>query len=356
MPNRELYHPQPRLDVEQTNYYHLHTGDSEPQVPAVASERDREYLLPMVQEFVSRTGEKRSHHDVAPSPELAQCVTKAREFVEQLTGVSVADIEPVVTTERDGNYSAHFSSIENKFRMHDDIDSLVDRGRDNQAARDQLTALAVHELMHATGRGNLKLVGLEAEDTGVYPQVNSGFTGYDFHHDAMHRFVDTDGESPLVTNQFFEEAAAEEAAARWRETHVDAIEDAPRQRVAIDGHSPLERRFVEASQTDVDIVGGFSYASASYCAQALNRLSDYTGVDLFGLIVESRDPAREADARRQLIRTVNSVEPGLYAQLRQVQYGVEAFAAAHDLVERAIERSSARRLGAVAVTEEYADA
>ena len=136
---------------------------------------------------------------------------------------------------------------------------------------------------------------------------------------------------------FLEEACAEEAASRWREwmeptrkyvtqEHTHAMGDEP----------PLPWRYLNTDvglywgSRDADIVW-CGYSWSAYCAEAIRLIGEHTGEDIFALMVEARDPVKEAEAKRKIVRTIDSVEPGLYKKLRDLQYSREAFIEGYEL-------------------------
>ena len=147
---------------------------------------------------------------------------------------------------------------------------------------------------------------------------------------------------------FLEEACAEEAASRWREwmeptrkyvtqEHTHAMGDEP----------PLPWRYLNTDvglywgSRDADIVW-CGYSWSAYCAEAIRLIGEHTGEDIFALMVEARDPVKEAEAKRKIVRTIDSVEPGLYKKLRDLQYSREAFIEGYELVVGALKRARSR--------------
>ncbi len=65
---------------------------------------------------------------------------------------------------------------------------------------------------------------------------------------------------------------------------------------------------------------GVSTVHSAYAAYGIELLSDHSGVDLYELMKQARQPDTEVTAKREIIKTINSIQPGLYEKLRNLQY------------------------------------
>ena len=74
-------------------------------------------------------------------------------------------------------------------------------------------------------------------------------------------------------------------------------------------------------------------APSAVAAHTLNLLSTQTGVDLFELMLEARDPKHQAEAKRKFIKALNSLKPGIYKYLREIPYTEEAFLEAYNTID-----------------------
>lgn len=287
-------------------------------------------------------------YDRIPSQEHKQSFEAAHAFVRDLTGLEPQQVVFATSTAR-YEAEATFDAESNTVRLM----PLLEEAREQLSPRgftEYSTGLMVHELMHATGMNNARIINI---DDVQLPQVTSGM----FVADARRSAADSERNQNPRLGSFWEEAAAEEAAARWRETQNECNQAMAHELYEFDGLPPLEMRYITVDWASESQDPPMACAIAAIPAQTVAKLSKHTGVDLFGLMVEARQGRdHEAAAKRTFIQTVESVQKGLYGKLRDLEYTEEDFIEGYERVERAIADDKTRRLGAAAVAEEYADA
>lgn len=266
--------------------------------------------------------ERKTDYPDLPPPTFGEHFAEAtaRQFVGELIGV-----EPtaplywdIVDEDKDDHTAGVFSTGDNVVQARKiPLEGYVEQLR--------LTSTLIHEFAHSTaGQGKSILVSTpstlhlrtipfremqKAKMDMRSPSLDEGSQGY-----------------------FFEEAFAEGAAARWRETQPGY--QTTKGTVCVDGHvMPLQYASVDLRDSD----GEQNYYSYSaFCAYAMELMSEHTGVDLFDLTCQMRKADDIATPQRQFIRAVNSIKPGLYRQLRTLEYGREDFSQGLRLVKDAI--------------------
>lgn len=81
----------------------------------------------------------------------------------------------------------------------------------------------------------------------------------------------------------------------------------------------------------------FTIAHGAYPASALSILNDASGANLYDLMIQMRHPESKASAKKEFITAINSVRPGLYQELRRLEYTKPDFTAGYSLVQDIIE-------------------
>lgn len=205
----------------------------------------------------------------------------------------------------------------------------------------------VHEMMHHTGIDTRRVVALVNTDSKTGSEtisygIKSGLRPIDMRgHDYMN--------NRNATGIFLEEACAEEAASRWRES-VEPVRGRRdvRHKLVQWGKPDLPWRYLMTQyslgteSTNADI-GMYVNSGSAYCAEAIRQISEYTGVDIFNLMLKSRHPETELSAKRQMVQTIEGVERGLYQKLRNLGYSQKEFIEGYDIVRAAIRRNMIRR-------------
>lgn len=200
------------------------------------------------------------------------------------------------------------------------------------------TSNLVHEMMHHTGLQTRKIIGILDDATKrIDIAAKSGVSCLRIRHDANAPRVYPNG-------LFFEEACAEEAAAKWRE-YVEPVRSQcdERHTYPLDAHSypALPWRYLQTSQalgeeSENDDIVSYGFSASAYCSEAMRLISDFTGMDIFDLMLKARNPENEVWAKRQIIQTIEGVQPGLYKKLRDLEYGIDSFIEGYMEVRSAI--------------------
>ncbi|HET8884136.1 MAG TPA: hypothetical protein VFM68_01555 [Candidatus Saccharimonadales bacterium] len=263
------------------------------------------------------------------TPERRAMEVAARDFVKQTIGVQPtgnvywqdatrATPYQGLSGTHDSLYRANYIKVYN--HPHDDLKYMFEM------------STLVHELAHSTADDGDTIAAFSTKN-------NDGSNDLAINnHLGMHVIKLEKNDQQLTTKmngQFFEEAFAEETAARWREQFSPFIANTPHGRWS-NGTKKLPLRFFDYNYTSE----GPAYApvdnNSSYPAHALSLLSEKAGVDLYDLMCQARQPEHKAEAKRTFIRAINSVDDGLYQKLRNLQYTEEDFLAGLDIVQDVI--------------------
>lgn len=324
------------VTVDDTYQYTFFDGVDKQPRPTSHSEKIAAY--PMVVEWINWQKEAIKRNDTDTSREMQEYFVEAKVFIEQLTGYDLSTVG--LAASDGGSYTMYFSAIDNKIRTTIDVTLPEYLGFTAEQKRQIFTADLVHELMHATGNNNLKCLGVQDAEGCVYATETSGLHSVDMRAPIVQAYIETGGtDSPLV-GHFFEEAAAEEAASRWREANVKNVIENGTVVYQPDGetNSPkLPPRFVYCLSINQDTEKGYFMANSAYPAAGLYAISNYTGVDIFQLILDSRNPEKEAAARRKIVQAIESVQVGLYPKLRDIIYTQESFSQGYEMILSAID-------------------
>lgn len=118
-------------------------------------------------------------------------------------------------------------------------------------------------------------------------------------------------------NCFLEEAFAEETASRYRaslhknnNTTVEvACEDSATREMPV--------HYFSIGESDPSHV---QWVASAFAAHAVHLLSEHSGIDMYDLMILSRDPKYEVEAKRDIVQAIERVEKGLYRTLREMPY------------------------------------
>lgn len=333
----ERIHP-PLLDPDvELHLYEVKDGKLQRNTASPLREQLNQQARDVRQNIVDRQSEIPENIDTA--------YRAAQTFVSYLTGYDTSDVYLDYRTSR-GNEKASgtYGPFEHSVGYYADrVDDVADEADKLRVS----SSVFVHELMHSTGVDTAEQFVQVTPDGQPYYSATNGMTLADLRSSTIeHREVST------RKNLFFEEAFAEEGAARWRE-FTRGYHEPHHARFAAQfagQRREVEMSFVE-KYLDNEGLNTYLTASAALPAQSIRELSRHTGIDLFGLMNDARDPDTQAAARRELAQTIDSVQLGLYRSLRELNYTDEDFVKGYDLVTKAIAADQARQLGTVAVAE-----
>jgi len=271
--------------------------------------------------------------------DLAPMIADAKRCVEELFGQRLDTeirIEPNGQTLREekAHLRAYYDELDGVVTTHrvPEIDSFP-----LYARRKNYVGHFVHEFSHATKAATRKII-LFINGTSLECGISSGMEVSDLHKDSYTR------------NSFFEEALAEGMAGRWRMQYDGNryVEVKLRVSPQLDTKSELSARYISmdhpaTGHEDMD-EEPHSYSESAFCASGIDELSEYIGQDLYQLMIDARDPEKEAVSRRRLTQIIESVEPGLYKKLRDLSYSRENFIRGQTLIHEAIKRAEHERL------------
>lgn len=246
-----------------------------------------------------------------------QAIADAREFVESVVGIPAQCVVNKYATLEDGMSGLYDSMLDEIGFITPDTGALYGDAI-------ALGSLLVHELAHSTGRDTTRFIDLEDETGHSLIAAKS--------HDTAEVTASYD------TDNFFEEALAEEIASRWRMQFDERLVNRERELISRSGRPALPLRMFSPAypidSTSCDIERGCMYSS--YCSFGVKLLSEYTGVDIFQLLIDSRYPDKQVEACSKLKITVDSVEPGLFDILTGAEYSLEDFIDGFEIIKQAI--------------------
>ncbi len=187
-----------------------------------------------------------------------------------------------------------------------------------------LCSLAIHEKTHETGIATRKGYAVRMlKDGEMIGRRVLTVTG------PLKNKVNNHSAEELCggVGHFFEEAFAEETAARWRE---EVITDLPSRidRISekdFDKRMPGRYLHIPAEHISLSVPILPKVAAPSIAAYSMDLLSDISGVDFYDVMVKSRHPETEVEAKRTLVQSLNNVQPGLYRYLRDLPYSRKGF-------------------------------
>lgn len=333
--------------AERMHYYSLSDGDES--TSRVSIHHPSRYARWRIQREEARVTRSTHESDTEPTPEMQALYNDAREFVEAETGYDLSDVELLRTILNESN-----GMIAGYNQMSDTIQIFkLDLDKDDplyEYDKECAAEVLVHELMHATAIGNLKVLNVCTKNRPRNVAVSAGQSSFDMRHAALENFIHN-YDSDIRLGQFFEEGFADEGAARWREHKLGKLKGT--QSFSVSKTPSLPHRFITLPKDcgiDINLV---AKSAPVYAAAGLYFLSAYTHVDIYDLMIQARDPAREAEAKRKIIATIEGVKKGLYAKLRDAPYSNEGFASAYqeviDVINKNIDAKQA--LGKIATTE-----
>lgn len=329
------------LDVADTRYYDYDAKDLKSPKPWTYFER--EMMYPSVHEWIDHSMSDLAKMDTEPTSEIEALFDEAREFVEQLTGYYLADVvlraAPGGAT---GVEAAKYTPTDNTVRYYGEF--LVDKSSPEvEYEKHVIKGFFVHELMHATNRNNYMAIGVRNSESNMRVQLVSGLSSVDMRGPILETLHTQEGEVDIRIGQLFEEAAAEEAAARWREKTRDYDLDTICHFDESSGLPSMPHRYVNVRGEFIDGAEDSGMSPSAYCAEAIRQISIYTGTDIFDLMLQSRDVKNEASARRQIAQAIESVEKGLYSRLRDANYTAASFKQNYEYVLGAIATDKSRK-------------
>lgn len=275
--------------------------------------------------------------DREPSRELQEAFVEARRFVEELVGIDLSWVKFARSDQESGHVTAQYSPVDGTVRVFRDIENRGDE-RLYEASRNQNIATLVHELMHAAAQDDAKIIGIRYDGGLVDPIVAHGLSAIDMRGPILEANGEGEGDD-ITINTFLNEAMSEEAAARWRETHVASAREYGDRHCNLLGHKndpSLQFRFIDSYEGYHPEMVQYEVAESAYAAAGLRALSDYVGTDIFQVLARSLHPEQQVGARREAIQLIEGVKKGLYVTLRESIYTSSSFLYGYEQIMIAI--------------------
>ena len=269
------------------------------------------------------------------TPERDKMETAARTFVNQTVGtlpVGKVYWQPRETSR--GYWGVHDALLR--------LNYMADRdGYASESLRQMHeSSTLVHELAHSTGNTNTIVAIRSVEPNDSLKATVSVASVFGM---KLPRITKQGGESYMVAGDegsFFEEAFAEETAARWRVQYSPLLRDHAGQLFNTTDNLQVPARFFDHGEPTSKMAVSTINSHSVYPAYALSLLSRHNGVDFYELmrLMRGAEPAAKAELKKELIRSIDNVEPGLYASLRSLPYGKEGFISGLKRVQSALNK------------------
>ncbi len=340
-----------KATIEPSDVSHYYFRPAVDKIPRLHPHSDNLYDDTI--DWVDHMAERASQKEVEVSHELQQIFDEARSFVEDLTGYDLSRVKLVGYGGDWKGFTASSALLEQKIRSSLDTnvppyDTMRERLRHKV-----LVSLFVHELMHAAAAGTRRLAGIHGEDGGGGIQVITGLTAMDMRAPGLTALVESDVPLQVSTGYFFEEAAAEETAAMYRRSIDSDVLMYGTEICRLINHPKLPGLPYKYLSTDIGFsedMPSYIFTTASFAAAGMDEVGRYIGIDMFQLMIDSRDPQKLVESRRGIIRAVECVQRGLYTKLRDLPYTQDDFIRGYEMILAAIDEAKRRQLGALAVS------
>lgn len=254
------------------------------------------------------------------SPEFTEderaVILAAKKFVEEQTGLVVdCKISKVSTPSKTmGKYSHAKHAIQIRGDTStNDYQRAISYGSTH-----------VHEMVHSVGAQVMEVATLAKPGEPVDIIRISPFDIY--------------GVTPAYESEnFFYEALAEEAASRWRE-RCDELLLGKRRHLAHLGRISLPVRLYEGDTSlyQADERNKMLVSLPGLAAFGVQMLSEYSGTDLYQLMIQSLHPGSSRQAVAELRIVIDGIEPGLYDVLTAARYTGEDYLDCLEIIRHAI--------------------
>ncbi len=294
-----------------------------------------------------------SEHDVVEAPVwFGETVKEAKRFVAELTGFDEAKLPHVYMVPADSRFLQHEVEIQGAYSAirHQAFIREVSVG----SASDSVEALIVgrnvaHELAHSAVDRNLQGLTVVSKEVGenqggtfaggYYWQQS--FYAHDGHQKVqVRKEVVPNSEKSLEFTElgsFFAEGWAEEVGIRFAEQHSRVPEDVEAV-AAQEGESAAVRYLQPQLDEDGDLVvtAPAMAALGLDLLEAARLIVRPDGYSIFALLTAMRHEDTNAAAQKEFIQTLNTIQPGLYQQLRQLKYNGDEFMRGVQLIDAAL--------------------
>lgn len=327
--------------------------------PVVWSEADRQDAWPEIIDWRDDVSAENAQHDDVPSAAMQESFDTAKRFVELTLGYDLSRVNVAITrNELYVGMTAYHDPNDSMIRSKIDFDSPHYARVSNDLARQAITGLFVHELAHATGENTARLIGVRDEKKSVAMHMGSGLQAVDMRAPIIEVGIkDVNHAGDARVGHFFEEAFAEEVAARWREsTNPHIAQDGDKECGLLFANMPrLPFRYVDSEGKYDRYPDDFFVSHSAICSEGIRLLTAHTGVDIFQYMLDSRDPDKEAGAKRAIAQATESVRPGLYTQLRDTIYTPYAFRRSYELIRASVDLPAPRIASSLGVAAAHLD-
>lgn len=246
------------------------------------------------------------HSETLPQDEtFLNAVEEARGFIQTELGYEQA--APIYYQYLPENYKGYYNSLNDVV--------AVEPPRGSTVYRDYVgtVSVLVHEMAHESSSTHRLVITEETTEKntrGVH--IYSLF--------GMYAIKFMRGTDATRCGEFFEEAFAEHQAVRWREEKIPGYKEAGCVwetgygfSAPVKYHTPSRPLIGSGSlETHIPYVMNAAYG--------MELMGECLGVDIFAIIQRARQKETEATAKREFVRTVESLQKGLHKKLRDLRY------------------------------------
>lgn len=339
------------IEPDDIRHYHFHNGvDSHARSRTV---EEHEELYPDTLAWVEAMNRIRTGGEIEVSAETMELFETAKRFIEARTNYNLSEVRLAGTSDDLNDFTAAAAVLQAKVWSRADTSTPPYDVYPVALRRQLFTCLFVHELTHIIGVGTRRLTSVRREDGLINVVATSGLRTMDMRAPILQTLNEIEGEDDASTGHFFEEAAAEEMASAYRESINPEVLRFGGETCVLLNHPEfpaLPYRYIDTDRGFHSEMPSYLFATASFAAAGLHEIGKHTVVDMFQLMIDSRDPSKEAEARRGIVQAVESVEKGLYPKLRDLPYLLSSFVHGYEMILKAIEDNKRRQLGAIAVS------
>lgn len=295
-----------KIPLEDIHVWNVNDGGASYAKPSII--RQLSYYAG-ARDYIANSFGERHETDMEQDEVFQSCLDEARDFVVRELGYVTTS--PVYFRPKTNKNEAEYYIDE------DAIYTTPPQDTNDYLYRTILTSQLIHEIAHESSNVRRMFVFSEVEPNGVRKNNISwtiGMTTMRLTH-----------ESQIQTSNFFEEAFAETVASRWREMAIPGYGENRTTLLMTCFGVELPVKYHSPNRDLIDhgpITTHTGYPAIA--AYGIELISEFTGVDIFELMKQARQPATEATAKREIIMTINSVQPGLYRQLRDLKYDCDS--------------------------------
>lgn len=312
--------PVPYLDVSDSKRVRLYDIDDNSSLASKKLDRASTDKQRKIIDALNRHIVEPEFRSILPTtPERRHIEQDAKSFVRNEVGV-----EPMGDVFWRYKYDLDCSGMHHDVTGTNHIANIRNTYNEHLSYMIEMSTL-IHEFTHSTGN-NHEIGVFESKRGKLGVTSNLGMVTV--------RILRRNGSLQFKrSGDFFEEAFAEEVAARWREGFAA---DFWKYTIGnfVSDDIDLPRRFTDYDYTRRSgRAGTYVYKEAALATMTLDILSEKSGVDLYKIMKKMRqNPRKKVKHKRKFIQSIESVEPGLYRRLRDTPYSEKDFADAYKYV------------------------